>query len=244
MLKLEKLSKTGDVNLIIRDKARLLNHSLLIAFFCALGIHLLFLLLFTISPFSFGKNLTLFPPVEVQSDAGVNLTQIVAAIEKQRSIPTGLPTLAKPIPSLPANPSLSAVEPMELFQELKEDPMHFHALETTIYEHAFASQKRLLPVLQMKVCGPLGNCQVIKDGTEGVTLEPLPENNPHRAIFSVLVNMKNGKVLWYDPQQLTGSAKMDILAVSILKEMKFHGENTHDILPGEIEMHFNAGKLL
>lgn len=240
MLKFEKRSRKGEISVIVKDKEGWANRTLTIAFLCALFIHLTFILVFTVTPFSFGKNLGLYPPVEVDTTFKLPSTQIQASTETIKSIDTGLPEKQSLVPEIPNTPYLASAQPLESFERLEPSLSHFKNIEQEIYSHSLNDDQTLVKPLRMKVCGSLGNCNLINDGVVEAELSLLGDKVPRRARFAVMV--ESSKVIWYEPLETTGAKSLDMTAQSILKRIRFDQSGAEKIVSGEIEMHFNVGE--
>lgn len=240
MLKFEKRSRKGDINVIVKDKDGWANRTLLIAFLCALFIHLSFILVFTVTPFSFGKNLGLYPPVQVDTPFRLPSTQIQASTEGVKSIYTGLPEKRSLVPEISQTPYLALAQPLEWFERSEPPPIYFENIEQQIYSHSLDVEKPEIKPLQLKICGPLGNCVLINDGVVEAELSRLGDKAPRRARFAVLV--ESSKVFWYEPLETTGARPLDMMAQSILKRLRFNQLGSERIVSGQIEMHFNVGE--
>src|SRR5262245_51257714 len=118
MLKLERIAKTDEINVLIRSKPSLLNRPFLYALTYAILFHLSALLIFQIAPFKLGYQQSLFPPVrvasEVPSSIGIYATN---AMQDDDMIPSYLIAPLPPIPELPSFEDGPLVRNMEYIQQ-------------------------------------------------------------------------------------------------------------------------------
>lgn len=82
MLQLEKISKTREVNISLRNKTPLLNSTFLQALAIAIAFHLVGAFVFQIKPFFVSKVDMIFPPVIVNTDLSIFDRTAVAQVKK------------------------------------------------------------------------------------------------------------------------------------------------------------------
>jgi hypothetical protein len=101
MLKLEKISRTRDINITVRAKKTRLNGTFFCALAMAMGLHGLGAAIFHISPFKIGYQESIYPPVTVAIDLGKEEINgdILTHIDEENEIPTHLilPTPLEPL---------------------------------------------------------------------------------------------------------------------------------------------------
>lgn len=240
MLKLEKIAKSRDLNVLLRSKPTLLTIPFLCAFGYALFIHLAALLLFDIAPFRAAFQSSIFAPVNVSIDLPLS-TIYAAPLEgaKQDDIPA---YLAAPQPKLPQLPIqmeeslLSLSENEASWQETQT----FMSLESALFFNEFDLPSPTQPnPLAIYLSGQVSKLKV-QPMASALTENYLPSLSGTlpdylHFLFQIKVDTASGEICWW--QQINGDETSHAkLAVEILKNIRFLPESTADFLPGEVEI--------
>ena len=118
MLKLEKVSKTLDINITLRKRERFFNRTFLQALGIALGLHIMAIVLFPIAMSTFRGSLAVLPPVSVAAELPSESSVTTVREEEEIS-----PRYLRPPRSIAlARPSWPAPElpPLELLPMRRE----------------------------------------------------------------------------------------------------------------------------
>lgn len=244
MLKFERGSRDQSINIIVRDKDRFMTRSLMYAFGLAVLYHLIFILIFHISPFKLKLSQVIFPPIQVEADS-VKHMAVLAHLDNQQSISSGLPPRESMIPSIQDSPGYTSRRPFEYAKEKYKQTPLFQRIESEVYQPTFSAYKlntREPPPARLVISGLLSEQVVLADGLENKRFPSKigkGSENEWRIIYNVLVEGKSGKIFWFEPVEQTNIKAIDSLAVEILKD--FQIIPTHDtyVVAGEIELHLN-----
>lgn len=250
MLKLEKASRDRQFNVIMRDKEGFFSRSLITAFIFAASFHLIFVLVFNITPFKLQLSQVIFPPIQVET--GAKDIVVITQEEKKPFLTSGLPTPPVSQPTLEVQPAFSTPQPLEYFKENHTQNNPFQRIENEIYVPVYSPNKKMPSQnpIQVVVSGLIATKELLNNGVRETppTLPKQAKKNPDlRTIFSVLVENKTGKVFWFEPLHQTQIPQLDLYAEKMLKDIQFtpetDAEKTTYITSGEIEIHFNNGVL-
>jgi len=249
MLKLEKASLHSEINVSLRDKDYFFSRSLIFSFAIAAGLHLLFLLIFQVSPFKIRWNeTTIFPPIEVEADAAFQDLALLVEMDASPKLASGLPFYPASTPLLSMTPSFSAAQPIEYLYEQKSFDNPFVQIENNIYQPSFTPlAKTELPPLSLFISGPLASRDLIPEPLSNQMLKELKtiitNESEIRVIYSVMVDGSSGQIFWYEPNELSNSTPLNRLAEIILKGLQFDKEKDTFVSSGEVELHFNLGSI-
>lgn len=247
MLRLQKSSKDRQISIIMRDKSHLFTHSFLIAFTLAASFHLTFLVLFQITPFKPRFSEMPLSPVHVEADTAFKDTAVVADAERLRPITSGLPPSKPSTPHLPERPSFLTASHMEYIKEnSRVNP--FSQIEKGVYHPEFIPQnKPPANPIEIVISGMLADKKLIANGLNSQQLPGRAELTmpgfEWRAVYTVLLEGRSGRIFWYDSKQQTNVAVLDRLAEAILRSMRFAPERENFVIAGEVELHFNLETL-
>lgn len=238
MLKLERVYKSRDVNITLREQDRFLTKSLLKALGIAAAIHLFGLLLFQVNLFKIIGSQTQLPSVPVDFafpsfeqgnvQSQVAKEELYLPIREPNKLKMNLPELHEPAPfSLP-----SAVE-------FTIPPFHFK--DTDLYPaDIFGESSELSPRLSsITVSGPLTENKIIDDGLKGLAIEENPE--PFRLFYDVQVDNRSGQIFWFESKDRIESRRQRI-AEKILKNIRFAPNLNSFVTKGGIEIILAKGK--
>lgn len=240
MLKLERKSRDGQVNLLVNVQDRFFSRSLILAFAVALGIHVLFLLIFHVSPFQLHVIQTLLPPTGVEVDQGVTIERgvVVSELAPTPTLIQGIPIPSRSQPKMPARPQSSATLPSLFTADTdtggKNNP--FYRIEKVVYfpDFTIPHKKREEPVV-MVVSGNLADEMHAELPTLDLQNKVLTDQ---RVVYEVRVAGRSGKIFWFEPKQLSNIPAVDRYAESLLRHLVFAGENNVVVVDGEIEFNF------
>ena len=239
MLKLERTSRTGIINVIFRDKEHLFTQPFSIAFLIALGIHLGLFIIFQITPFKIGVSDTVFPPTRVQADTP-SIESVVAEVIPVVPKIRGLPTTPVSGPNMLEYPKFLNVRPVEYSKATNTKADAFMKIENEIYQPTFNPLAHFAKKpLKIVISWILAEKPIISDGLKDKEIEKLPLQLDERFVYHVMVEGTTGNIFWYEPHQASHNASIDKFAESILKDMRFGIDSQAIALSGEIELHFN-----
>lgn len=239
MLKLERKSRNGIINVIFRDKDHLFTQPFSIAFLIALGIHLGLFIIFQVTPFKIGVSDTVFPPTRVQAETPSKESVLAEVIPMIQTI-RGLPNMPASSPFIPEYPKFLTVRPVEYNKATGTKADAFMKIENEIYQPTFNPLVHFSKQpLKIVISGILAEQPIISDGLKDKEIEKLPFHLDERFVYHVLVEGTTGNIFWYEPQQASHNHSIDKFIESILKDMRFRINGQEIALSGEIELHFN-----
>ncbi len=231
MLKLEKIAKTRELNILLRSRQRFLT----VTFICALGyallIHFGALLVFKIAPFQVNYQQSLFPPVIVATELpiqhGVYSTN--QHLEEQEPIPA---YLVAPLPMDPMIPKAYKMSPIV-------------TKESIVREVAFS-----IPIFPEEEIRILGNKEKVYEllnfhlSGGAIALSPINVYAPneqtntasYRVLFNVQIDQMKGEIFWWEMIEGPKNKKFQNYAIEALKGLKFIQHTMPDIISGEIEI--------
>jgi hypothetical protein len=189
-------------------------------------------------------NLTVFPPVYVESELTPALNhQVVAELEKEEifSRYVGEPSDSKP--ELPIFAGASLVVSLAIPKEIAIDNP-FLKLEFKIMNPAFPLPKTTpypQKPLRIEVSGGLEKYPLLKEGWENIELSLLKKNaiQGYKASYNVRLDLQTGSLFWHEPLFFNPSKKWDRLAEQILNGIQFDVvDPTEAIASGLIEITF------
>lgn len=255
MLKLEKVAKSRELNVILRDKPTLFTRSFLMAFGYALFCHFFALFIFQISPFKISYQPSLIPPVLVASDFNPSDPNhyVTAFFDQENHIPeylippqfktNRLPDIAKKIIYVENAKIIhyrSFEQPFSLENNIEIQPLVNH----------FTTVKKTAP-FSVSASGGISDSALIvdKENIDAVlkrfaTYNPsLHSNIPYHVVFSVMVNQENGEIFWW--KTISGKTDGSILwlAISLLQNLSFERGLSHSFANGNIELTINLSRV-
>lgn len=240
MLKLERTSREGLINVTVRDKEFLFTQSFAFAFAIALAIHLGLMILFHVTPFKIGINETVLLPTNVEADPSFN-ESVVAEVKPTIETISGLPFPPPSHPVVLQHPSFLNFHSIDYYTIESSTHLVFDQIEKEVYRPLFnplaGAQKQPLEIL---ISGHLAQQELLSTGMNHKEIPPLPvlERDKRRLIFSVMVEGRTGRIFWIEQKQQTNNSLIDRFAKAILYDMRF-AINPELVLSGEIELHFN-----
>lgn len=250
MLKLEKVAKTLELNVILRNKPALLTRTFLIALGYAVGCHCFALLLFHISPFKISYQASLIPPVYVASDFFPSdpLQHISVHFDEESYVPDFLiapRTMPATLPAMrhQAEPAAKIVlKPVKAME-------HSFALENQIDVQPLTNlfrQKKTQEPLSVVASGGLAERKLVVESAKtkakdlihqfALRYPSLTSAGPCKVVFSVMVEQDKGEIFWWEPRNENLDSSIVWLAISLLQNLRFEKGVARSIESGDIEM--------
>lgn len=242
MLKIEKTSRNLEV--FIRLKNRRFNRTFFKALACALFIHLLGLILFTVNPFNLGKERILAPTL-VEADLNLpdnSRYNVLAQPEEEGS--TSRYALRPPLwsPKFPEMPIATLQSQFESVKEQNSSENPFTRIEYDPESLLFSETVLATPPIQVRITGELADLSLLENGVINTASNNLGDlTDAVRIIYAVQVEGKSGKVFWYYPLELTESKTINQLTETIVAGLRFEEDPHKFANTGEIEIVFNLG---
>jgi hypothetical protein len=250
MLKLERIAKTRQLNVSLRDRQTLFSKPFLTALGYAAALHVVALLLFHVPKFSLptGSPLTL-PTIVATEFVGAS-----AVLLTEVDSPLPPPYVIAPLPMAPSLPTV-AFEPPHSWNwqyQLKvftasccsENP--FDAVEHSIgipqELTLFAGPAPQAPVA-IHLAGQLAAAPLSQfDSHEEDLLELLqtqPRLRHHRScrfVYDVYVDSISGIIFWWESKIADGDKLFEELALEILTSLHFTSDSIHSFNKGNVEI--------
>lgn len=234
MLKLEKISKTRELSVLLRAKPTLLTGSFRIALAYAVFVHLLAFLLFKIAPLSMKFQYTLFPPVNVAVD-GLVSHGVDVVLENEEPIPEYLLLPKQGIPELFVDMTNFMRNHTEYipWQSPLDDPFlaFQHQVEFPTEPEADAASS-----MSIHLTGGITELSLAKESDIKRNALGLEGKQPHRYVFRVLVEQKQGEIFWWEFIDTESSKTQLTEALNILDMLKFVPLSEPGILSGKVEV--------
>jgi hypothetical protein len=245
MLKLEKVAKSRDFNVILRHKPSLLSYYFLLALSYALFCHLIALILFDVGAFKVSYNATILPPITVASDKV--FIGVTSDWGSQKPLPSYLIPPSSPLPQLPVI-AMEIPRPQEISKQDDSSENLFLALEDKIEVDPLTnllSEKKGRRNFLIRCCGGLNESNIIineeliaKDIPNFLKANPsLHSSDPYQFYFSVAIEEQSGQIFWWDCHQAsTENKELRSLAIHVLKQLRFDQQSLHAVNSGNIEI--------
>lgn len=218
MLKLEKISKTLDISISLRQRDRILNRNLLQALAIALGLHLAALVIFPVALTKFSGSQQVLPPVSVAAILPhLTDSDVSAEIEDEEISPRYLPAPNSRMPTLTLIPP-STVAPIAMTERQENFPS-FAALEEEERHplHDFLDpQPHFDQPVTVLVSGPLGRHKRVDSPCN---LADLP-SGMFRVVFRVMMENRSGTIFWFERKEGTNE-NVNRFAENLLQNINF-----------------------
>ncbi len=239
MLKLEKIAKTRELNILLRTRQTFLS----VTFLCALGyallIHFGALFIFKIAPFQVNYQQSLFPPVRVATELPIQrgVYSSNQHFEEQEPIPA---YLVAPLPTGPTIPMARMIPVLN-----KESITQKIAFNTPFFPQEEISEKEILASKTNAKIYELIDFHISGALVELLELSPLTNisqeiksdaKDTYRIYFKVQVDQTNGEIFWWEIKEDPEDKKLQNYAIEALKSLKFAPQKAPDIVSGEIEI--------
>lgn len=224
MLKLEKILRTREVNIIVKDPERRLTGPLMKAFAIALTLHLILASLFQITTLSFRGSTTVLTPTLVIAESPVRDGATLAVMDSNQPLDKRIPIRMASEPQL-----LSKLHIMD---------------ESLLFPPSLSMRKGVVAPIRLFVSGDIHNMLINKDLKQSLPKLPPKANEVEsaRSVFSVAVNPIDGRIFWYETLENTSITALDAYAELVLKELEFTQNPNHTIAKGIVEIHFNLSR--
>ncbi len=251
MLKLEKVAKTRELSVILRDKPALMSRSFLVALCYALFCHLFALLLFQISPFKISYEASIISPVLVASEFFSDPHQQISVHYDENSIVPDYLIVPRMMPSkLPAVLRQSDLVSKDIIKPEIASKSAFVALEDRIEIQPMInilSPKTKNSPFHAKASGIIAERDVIinQEQSRGkierfALLNPSTKlNSSYNLTFSVMVEQSQGEIIWWEAQNENNDPKIYWLMISLLENLGFEKGSHQTIEKGKIELTIN-----
>lgn len=244
MLKLEKISRSREIMVSLRDRDPRFNRTFIIAFAIAFSLHLLAGVLFTIRPFLLDSSELILPPIAASADLSVNRESMaLAKVDKTERLHRTIPEPRYSVPKVPELTEVTVNRQKEYVMKKELTAAPFAMIEKEVFSPDFTaweSSKQHAPV-QILVSGPLADKTIEVNGADSVELPLLNSDmrsNLIRALYAVEVENQSGQIFWYESQQKLENLEYRRLAEKILLNLRFHQDTKAFVTPGEIEIVF------
>lgn len=242
MLKLEKNSRRGEINITMRDRHRFWNLLIAQAFGIALAWHLAVLVIFHVGGLKILGGNSPLKTIAVNADITVGssdeniLAQAVIEEEKKHRDFVLAPALSEL-----AIPEINIAIPALSFQfdqpdDLESNP--FQLIEEDVQDEYFAelATPKKTPPFQIHVSGPLSQ-RLISDFYE-IGQFGNPPDTIQKWVFEIQIHDPEGSIIQYQPKDPI-DPQYDKLADRILSTLKFVPSKEQFVTSGEVEIVFN-----
>ena len=246
MLKLERHSRLGSVDVLLRHRESLLTPRFLLALSLALFIHLTGLLLFQIKPYFVRDIARLYPPVEISIDfvkGEEGRVEAQISGDKKSFYFFDLPTSAPTFPLLPLTVSKELLTYQDI--PLKKDP--FAKLTGELVDDELFHLDKLSPSarpahpIDIRISGSLSRLKVIDEGWSGRDFPGIgfgKRAKNHHTVFEVKVDDRTGHIFWHELQNTLKKTALVAYADKILNRMRFEKDPRGFITEGQVEINF------
>lgn len=247
MLKLEKIAKTLEISITLRQRERIWSKAFVQALIIAIGLHIFAGLLFNVRLAKIMGSQTVFAPILVESDLStLPDNSVIAQLDTDEVLPRHIkePKGSKPaLPSIPVKPGFG--KDMHLNRTCDSDCDTFQALEAKMYNLEFSlslpsTGSSTKPVI-IQTSGRLDHENLVTEGWENMDLSPLSTlaNRSYRKTYNVRIENKTGCAFWFEPDcPGANDSSLDSLAENILKNMRFETKENAFVTAGTIEIIF------
>lgn len=187
MLKLEKVSRSRDINISVRKKNAFFNTTFMIALGSAIGAHFVFLVLFHITPFHISYKDGVIPPSIVATDlrAYGNAGETLADTSREEPVPVFLKLPIKHEPTPPAGIQASPLSPIRIpsdelaARDITQGNLDWHSPSLDVQQ----------PATYLVVSGSLASRQL--------SAPPPVFNEPFSESIDVEVDDHTGQICWF-----------------------------------------------
>lgn len=235
MLKLEKLSKSQDVQITIWQREKFFNKRLCQSLALALALHASFILFFQVTPFVILGSQTLIAPALVESSMDISEETVVVAGPVQEELFRS--SLKEPKSS---NSELPEVAVSKVFVHVPEDsvykapPSRFLKSSPNDLEFLFNTPSKKVNSFTISVRGKLADREM-----KTVSFPTLTNNfKNYRTHFAVQVDDQTGEIFWVEPKHKEEVKEVEIVALELLKQLRFEKLENSFVTAGEVEIEF------
>jgi hypothetical protein len=251
MLKLEKIAKTLEISITLREREHFLNKTFVQALIIAIGLHLFAGVLFNVRFIKITASQSIFPPAFVEADLSILSDNSVVAVAEEED--NHLKHFIEAKGSKPPAPEFTTrdyiQQTIQLNKACEWEKNPFIAIESQINQQSiplptFSKNKSFKPV-SVSVSGGLDPIALIDEGWGKMDFSILKKlTTPYyRVIFSVRLDNQSGCLFWHEFKTDRSNKELDYLAEYILKNMCFDINKDLFATLGEVEIVFQkAGK--
>lgn len=243
MLKLEKISKSVEIGITLRQRETFFTRNLLQAFTIAVGLHVVAALCFQVHLFKILGNQSVFPPIFVDADISLQSEgQVMAQIDQREAFPLAIKEPSRSSLKLPPLPGGEIHRPPIIHHPVPSPVDLFATLNHDIYPLDFMGAKgvkrNVLPV-QIHISGPLSEKKMIVKSTQN--LPQVTQDSPYRVVYHVQIDDTTGAIFWYELKDKQEKMPGEAEARKILQALRFQTSEDSFVTAGEIEINFNQG---
>lgn len=246
MLKLEKISKTHELNVLLRARPTVLTASFLIALGYAVFVHVIALFLFKVAPQNIGAQHTLFSPVSVAIELPVN-SGVYIALQDEEPVPDHLIAPEPKIPKFSAAEDISFANHAEYIR--LQSPLHHVFLDFENSIELETIKESHLP-LSIHFSGNIAEMSLLSVKENALSKETKKSdvsdfNKMHRGLFHVLVDQTRGEIFWWELIESEPAAtayrsetfsEVFSEVLSVLESLQFVPVDGLGILSGQVEI--------
>lgn len=230
MLKLEKIAKTRELNVLLRAKPTFFTSPFLFALSYAIFIHATAFFIFQIAPFKIGYQQALFPPTSVATEIPVHDGVYTTNTHfEEEPIASYLIAPLPIVPKLPPAQTIPIVRNMEYIKQKSPLNNPFLSLENLLVvdrETSVTANSSVYVPLTVQLSGSLAEMP-FEFGTLG-NFEVIPERSyrTYHFLYSVQLDQEKGEFFWWDLKHGEKDTKAENYALDILKGLQF-SQNPH-----------------
>jgi len=237
MLKIEKANRhSSEIKLEFRKKEIFFNQIFVKALSLAFALHFAAFLIFHIGPFKLVNN-GLLAPSFVETDVLEPKNEVATNIQNKQKISRipYAPTISTP--KLPSIPHLKGMQHLENLEDLSTLENPFLKVERDLRNNLFFSKddrEQEKPALQIVLSGKIADKKI-----EDLKKLTPPLNETFRAIYTVNIENKTGRIFFVDSEQNLLNHPYNKLIVDFLKEIRFEKNYRGFVTSGQIEIIMN-----
>lgn len=241
MLKLERVSKSGEINVRLRTCERFFNPVFCLSLGLAVFLHLLAIIVFHISPFKI-ESQWIFPSVKVNSELGLQPdsdTFILAHMEENKLLTPAFQYPPRSTSELPIYTENS------LFTRLKPDESEGFAQLINTFDLRMLPLTHLSPKLPVTcdsftitISGRLAETELLEQMLPTKIQLQSPSIKKVRVRYNVRVDEKNGRIFWVRRIESSKRNDFDQQSEMILNSLYFKNDPKNIETEGEVEITF------
>lgn len=238
MLKLEKVYKTGEINITLREHDRFLTKNLLIALGIAVALHLTGVLLFHVNLFKIVGSQTQLPtiPLDIEIPSFEEGGGALSAVDQEDLLYL---LMKEPKGMALSFPSVPEIVPYSLSLEgnVADQTRPVVFSQEDIYPiDIFSTREGPSIPTSIIVSGPLSEIEFYGDGVKSLSI---PETKmAGRVFYEVQVENRTGLIFWHEYKE--GNHLLKSTAEEILKKLKFSPNEDGFVTRGNIEIVFSG----
>jgi hypothetical protein len=247
MLKLEKIAKSLELSITLRERDRFFNHAFIKAFMIAIGLHLFTGLLFNVRLIKITGSRSVSLPALVDIDMSILTDKgVLAMVEEMENFPKHFVEAKISHPPLLSFPIEKGEKPLSSLNKNSDLKTNFFiSLEQETYDQPALpllwnrDQTDFKPI-EVSVSGGLDSSLILEEGWEKIDLSMIKNHltQTYRVVFAVRLDNYSGSLFWYDQRTEKANKELDALAENILKNMLFAETKSSFSTSGEVEIRF------